>query len=66
MNTLVVEKMADNHTKFIVGLLKTTQGVSQETCEYLVRAVFLHAWKHAEEELVPKRGYNGRFIKKEY
>lgn len=59
-----IKPLAESHTKFIVGLLNTTQGVIIKTCEYLCTEVFLHAWKHCEEEMMPKHGKNGKFIPK--
>ncbi len=58
-----IRTRADNHAKFIIGLLKTTNGVTIETCEYLVKEVFYHAYKHCEEDRSPKRAKNGKFIK---
>ncbi len=59
-----VKPLAEKHTKFIMGLLHTTGGITYETCEYLCTEVFLHAWKHCEEEMSPAHGADGKFIKK--
>lgn len=59
-----IKEMADKHAKFLTELLTTTNGVTIKTCEYLAKEVFIHAWKHAEEEYKPKQGRDGRFIKK--
>lgn len=64
MNSWDLKPLAENHTKFIVELLKTTQGVTIETCDYLCTKVFLHAWKHCEENMEPRRGRNGKFLPK--
>jgi len=61
-----VKEMAAEHTKFLTELLATTQGITPATVEYLCRHVFLHAWKHAEEELLPKRSRDGKFVEREY
>ena len=59
-----IEEMAKDHAKWIEGLLKTTNGVTIETCKYVAETVFLHAWKHAEKEMLPKHGQHGKFVSK--
>jgi hypothetical protein len=59
-----IKEKADQHAEFITGLLKTTQGVTIETCEYLCKTVFFHAYKHCQEDVATPRGANGKFIKK--
>jgi hypothetical protein len=59
-----VRNLAHEHTKFLVGLLETTDGVTLKTCEYLCDTVFIHAWKHCKEDIIPARATNGKFIKK--
>ena len=59
-----INRLAEEHSEFIMGLLKTTSGITIETCKYLCKEVFKHAWKHAEEKMLPKHGRDGRFIRR--
>jgi len=59
-----VRNLANEHTKFLIGLLETTNGVTIKTCEYLCNYVFFHAWKHCKEDILPARSNNGKFLKK--
>jgi hypothetical protein len=59
-----VKRMAEEHTKFLIGLLETTNGVTLRTCEYLCNTVFIHSWKHCKEDILPARANNGKFLKK--
>ena len=59
-----VKRMAERHAESIKELLTTTQGVTIETCAYIAKETFIKAWGRAEDELLPKHGRDGKFIKR--
>lgn len=58
-----IKQMAMKHWEYTEGLLKTTGGITLETCKYLYIQAFVHGAKHFEESTTPKRDRNGKFIK---
>ena len=59
-----VKGLAEEHWKWVKGLLDTTQGITLETCHYLFVTSGVHMVKHYKETTEPKRDRNGKFAKR--